>query len=50
MLYVVYRAPETANRVSSPFSSCALMFAMLRLSGIKLAVLGFVSLTVVRIG
>jgi hypothetical protein len=43
MLYVVYRAPETRIAFIA-FFFVALMFAMLRHSGIKLAVLGFVSL------
>ena len=43
MLYVVYRAPETRIAFIA-FFFVALMFAMLRHSGTKLAVLGFVSL------
>jgi diguanylate cyclase (GGDEF)-like protein len=43
MLYVVYRAPETRIAFTA-FFFVALMFAMLRHSGTKLAVLGSVSL------
>ena len=43
MLYVVYRAPET-RLVFSAFFFVALMFAMLRHSGRKVAALGSVSL------
>jgi len=43
MLYVLYRAPDT-RIVFTAFFFVALMFGMLRLSGMKLAVLGSISL------
>jgi diguanylate cyclase (GGDEF)-like protein len=43
MLFVVYRAPDTRLAFAA-FFFVALMFGMLRSSGTKLAVLGFVSL------
>jgi diguanylate cyclase (GGDEF)-like protein len=43
MLYVAYRAPDTRLAFTA-FFFVALMFAMLRHSGRKLAILGFVSL------
>ncbi len=43
MLYVVYRAPDT-RLVFTAFFFVAFMFGMLRHSGVKLAVLGSVSL------
>jgi len=43
MLYVVYRAPDTRIAFTA-FFFVALMFGMLRHSGTKLAVLGFISL------
>jgi signal transduction histidine kinase/CheY-like chemotaxis protein len=43
MLFVVYRAPDTRLAFAAYFF-VAMMFAMLRLTGVRLAALGFVSL------